>query len=68
MTWLRDELAALPDGTTKADRAALLSKWRTDRDLRVVRDPALLAKLPEAERVAFTALWSEVDAALKASN
>lgn len=62
LRWLREELAALPAGTVAEDRIALLTKWRTDRDLRVVRDPVSLAELPESERAAFTQLWKDVDA------
>jgi serine/threonine-protein kinase len=65
LAWLREELAALPGGTVLEDRIALLSKWRTDADLRVVRDPALLAGLPAAESSAFAALWADVDAAFR---
>jgi hypothetical protein len=67
LAWLRDELAALREGASKTGQAERLSKWRTDRDLRAVRDPALLARLPEAERAAFTAFWGEVDATIRAS-
>ena len=64
LKWLREELAALRVGATPSFRASLLSLWLNDRELLGVRDPAFLAKLPESERAAFTALWAEVNAAL----
>ena len=34
-------------------------------DLTIVRDPSQLAKLPEGERAAWEAFWSEVRSALE---
>jgi eukaryotic-like serine/threonine-protein kinase len=62
--WLQEELRALRSEATESLRSTLLSIWLNDRELRGVHDPGLLAKLPEAERSAFTALWADVDAAL----
>ena len=42
-----------------------LSHWKVDPDLVSIRDPAALAKLPEAERQEWQKLWSEVDALLQ---
>jgi hypothetical protein len=39
-----------------------LENRKTSRDLRGVRDPERLAKLPEAERREWQAVWAEVDA------
>ncbi len=39
--------------------------WTTDTDLVSVREPAALARLPEAERDAWKKLWSDVDDLLK---
>jgi hypothetical protein len=41
-----------------------LLHWQTDPDLAGVRDQALLAKLPEAERQEWAKLWAEVAALL----
>jgi hypothetical protein len=35
--------------------------WETDPDLSSVRDPAALAKLPEAERQKWQKLWQDVE-------
>ncbi len=42
-----------------------LQHWRRDAALATVRDAEALAKLPEAERKEWQALWSDVDALLK---
>jgi serine/threonine-protein kinase len=42
-----------------------LAHWKEDTDLAGVRDPAALAKLPEAERGGWQKLWADVEAALK---
>ena len=44
-----------------------LQHWQADTDLAGVRDADALAKLPEAERGAWRALWAEVDALLEAA-
>jgi serine/threonine-protein kinase len=41
--------------------AGTLEHWREDTDLAGVRDEAALAKLPGAEREAWTSLWAKVD-------
>ena len=43
----------------------MLEHWKADSDLAGVRDEAGLAKLPEAERRAWQALWADVEALLK---
>jgi hypothetical protein len=69
--WLEAERAAwaqsLETGPPQS-RAAIvkaLQHWRRDPDLAGIRDPEALAKLPEAERREWQALWGEVDALLK---
>jgi serine/threonine-protein kinase len=42
-----------------------LQHWQRDPDLAGIREDAELAKLPEAERVAFRKLWGDLDALLK---
>jgi hypothetical protein len=44
--------------------AATTAGGRKDPDLAAVRDPAALAKLPEAKSVAWRNLWAQVDALL----
>jgi hypothetical protein len=39
-----------------------LAAWPTDPNLAGVRDPAELARLPEAERAAWQRLWDDVAA------
>ena len=43
-----------------------LSTWQTDPALASVRDPAELAKLPDAEREQWQRLWSDVAASIAA--
>lgn len=51
-----------------AGDAATLQHWQQDADLAAIRDPAALAKLPEAERrKQWESLWAEVAALLKSS-
>ncbi|MFO0955923.1 MAG: serine/threonine-protein kinase [Isosphaeraceae bacterium] len=45
--------------------AATLRRWQTDPDLAPVRDPESLAKLPDAERRAWSELWESVRALLE---
>jgi tetratricopeptide (TPR) repeat protein len=69
ISWLQDDLGAkarkLAGGGQDAEqsREALLH-WRKDPDLAAVRDSAALAKLPEAEQVAWRNLWAQVDSLL----
>ena len=42
-----------------------LEGWRHDTDLTALRSPQALAKLPEAQRKEWQALWADVDALLK---
>ena len=51
--------------TARATVRLVLEHWKADPDLAGVRDEAELAKLPEAERQAWHALWAEVEALLK---
>jgi hypothetical protein len=53
--------------TKPQDRAAVqktLRHWQEDPDLATVRDPASLAKLPQAEREAWQKLWGDLAALL----
>jgi tetratricopeptide (TPR) repeat protein len=69
--WLGDHLAFtakhLEAGTpaARADVQRYLQQWQADLDLAGIRDAEALAKLPEAERKQWQALWAEVDALLK---
>jgi hypothetical protein len=70
LSWLQDQLAVLnrqlgdmrPGSSEQVLKA--LQHWRTDSDLAAVRDPAALAKLHEAEQVAWLNLWAQVDSLL----
>jgi Tfp pilus assembly protein PilF len=71
LDWLRADLAAyaklLETGPPPA-RALVqrqMRHWQKDSDLAGIRDAAALAKLPAAERTAFTQLWSDAAALLK---
>jgi serine/threonine-protein kinase len=69
--WLKAELDAWakligegkPESRTQVVRT--LRHWQEDPDLGGVRDPAALAKLPQAERAAWQAVWDEVATLLK---
>jgi serine/threonine-protein kinase len=71
--WLGAEVAAwskVSEKGTPAERQSLaetLQNWKLNSDLAGLRDAAALAKLPQDERKACRALWSEVDALFKAS-
>jgi hypothetical protein len=68
LAWLRSELAAydrLLERRRPRDRDLVisrLSRWRGDSAWAPLRDPAALGQLPEPERLAWQALWSEVEA------
>ena len=68
MSWLRAELAAwtklLESGPTQGRPAITkaLEHWKVDADLAGLRDADALARLPEAERKDWQALWADVDA------
>jgi tetratricopeptide (TPR) repeat protein len=67
LNWLRDELrdyALLADRNDAAQRREIQSRlvhWRRDPDLASIRDPRALEHLPENERIAWQALWRDVD-------
>jgi serine/threonine-protein kinase len=65
--WLRADLT-LRTNLSKGGKsvAAVLTFWQKDTDLAGVRDPAELAKLPDAERDQWQRLWAEVAALLAA--
>ena len=64
--WLKAELDAWSkaldpgDPKARAEVAPTLRHWQQDSDLAGVRDEAELARLPEAERADWEALWDEV--------
>ena len=70
LDWLRADLALRTkqlESGQPADRAEFrraMQHWQRDSDLAGLRDEAPLAKLPEAERKAWQALWGEVRALL----
>src|SRR5262249_28596799 len=71
LTWLRAHLrarAAQVEKGTPQERAAMakvLRHWQADSDLAGVRDAAVLAGLPEAERADWQRLWADVQALLE---
>jgi hypothetical protein len=42
-----------------------LEHWQADHDLAGIRDADALAKLPQSDRAAWSALWEEVRGLLK---
>jgi hypothetical protein len=70
LDWLRADLTwwskALDNGGKKTAVAAeqTMRHWQTDPDLAGVRDKDGLARLPDAERRLWEALWSDVAAVL----
>ena len=71
LDWLKAELASWSkfiNGGTLQDREMVrktLAHWTVDTDLAGIRDEPELAKLPEAERKDWQALWLGVDAEFK---
>src|SRR5262249_29599016 len=68
LPWLQEDrsgparhLAGKQPGTAEQVRRTLLD-WQNDTDLATVRDSAALARLPEAEQVAWQNLWAQVAA------
>jgi serine/threonine protein kinase/Tfp pilus assembly protein PilF len=69
LQWLQADLS---QWTRRIDNAALrpaviqtIQHWQEDSDLASVREPAALAKLPEAERESWRKLWTAVTELLK---
>jgi tetratricopeptide (TPR) repeat protein len=70
--WLKGELfeysrylqSSKSTASGRAETLLWLSFWEAEPDLAGVRDADALARLPEPERAAWTALWAEVDALL----
>jgi hypothetical protein len=68
LTWFRAEVSAtaraLDAGAPEVSKDLLrtVDGWRETPDLAGIRDPEALAKLPEAERRSWQALWAEVEA------
>jgi tetratricopeptide (TPR) repeat protein/serine/threonine protein kinase len=66
LEWLRADLAAYRQAMEKElDKAGpaireRLQHWQQDTDFASVRGPNTLAKLPEAERLAWQQLWADV--------
>jgi hypothetical protein len=44
------------------EKGQVLGHWKVDPELKGLRDPEALARLPEPERLGWLALWGEVDA------
>jgi tetratricopeptide (TPR) repeat protein len=71
LDWLQADLllwGKQADTGTPQARAAVvktLGHWEEDPELAGVRDPAALAKLPEAERAEWKKLWDDVGATLR---
>jgi tetratricopeptide (TPR) repeat protein len=71
LDWLRADLTAWTKrlkSSEPADRADVLrhvKHWQEDSDFVGIRDKEALARLPEAERQAFTQLWADVAALRK---
>jgi tetratricopeptide (TPR) repeat protein len=61
LNWLKADLAAWRSHKEGSRRAQALRSWRADKALAGVRDEEGLAKLPQAERAAWRALWAEVE-------
>jgi hypothetical protein len=59
LAWLKADLAARAKQPA-GERAAVLRQWQTDAALAAVRGEQALRTLPEAERAAWGAFWSEV--------
>jgi hypothetical protein len=62
-TWTRLLESAKDPERDFAERK--LAHWKRDSDLAGIRNAEALAKLPEAERKAWQALWAEVDERLR---
>ena len=69
LNWLTDDLAVWSKrAETRADASDIreaMRHWLIVRDLACVRDAAALAKLPEAEQVAWQKFWADVEALKK---
>jgi serine/threonine protein kinase/Flp pilus assembly protein TadD len=70
LSWLQDDLSAHARVVTRGRQGATgqsmgtLLYWQQGPDLAAVRGAAALAKLPEAEQVAWLNLWAQVDSLL----
>ncbi len=72
LAWLSADLGAwskrLADDAKSAPNIhRIIEHWRIDPDLAGVRDPSALDSLPESERRAWQALWSDVERLLAKS-
>jgi serine/threonine-protein kinase len=71
LDWLKLDLALRSQqldtdpAEARQDVARAMASWTKDSDLLGVRDPEALAKLPEAEREEWRALWADVEALRK---
>jgi tetratricopeptide (TPR) repeat protein len=71
LDWLKLDLALrsqqldTDSAEARQDVARAMASWTKDSDLLGVRDPEALAKLPEAEREEWRALWADVEALRK---
>jgi serine/threonine-protein kinase len=70
LSWLRADLARRVAQADSGDPRQLrdvrgnLPFWKRDDNLACVRDPQALARLPQAERLAWQRFWAEVEALL----
>jgi hypothetical protein len=70
LSWLKSELVWYSKllhsskSTDRTDGLNMLHFWKAEPNLAGVRDADALAKLPESERTAWSALWADVDALL----
>jgi serine/threonine-protein kinase len=70
LAWLKAECDAWTqlleaDPKARPRVAPILKHWQTDPNLASLRDPSALAKLPEAERKDWHALWADVGALIE---
>jgi tetratricopeptide (TPR) repeat protein len=69
LDWLKLDLTLrsqqLATADARKDVARAMTRWSTALDLGGVRDSEALAKLPDAEREEWRALWADVEALLK---
>lgn len=68
-TWLRELLdeATLAWRLGETDRDGFIARvqeWRSDPDLRTIRNPRFLGQIPDEERSAYESLWRDVELAL----
>jgi hypothetical protein len=65
LDWVRVRGVCRPAPQARADVRRALRHWRQDVDLAGVRDPAALARLPEAGRADWQRPWADVAALVR---